>query len=89
MVSKTDTTSTDKLAVIKLGTSQFIIKPGDTIKAEKSSLADNKKVQLTDVLLYSDNTQTLIGTPVLKNVTVSNSSRFHEREKTQGSTIQI
>ncbi len=57
--------------VIKLGSSQFLLKAGDKFKAEKINLPDKKKFSVTDVLLYADDKQTLIGTPTLSNVSVS------------------
>jgi large subunit ribosomal protein L21 len=66
-----------KLAVIKTGGKQYLIKQGDKIRIEKiegpasaKATAGKKDVNFTDVLLIADDKKVEIGTPVIKNAKV-------------------
>jgi large subunit ribosomal protein L21 len=65
-----------KYAIIALGGKQFIVEEGLEIKLERQ---DKPK---TEVLFYKDDKKTLIGSPVLKDVSVKLSKVKDYTEKT-------
>jgi len=76
----TKATNSGKLAVIKTGGRQFVVREGQTIKIEKLPLkagkktdkedGKNREVKFDQVFLISDSGKVEIGTPTLKeNVT--------------------
>lgn len=54
------------IAVVQIGAHQYSVKPEQTISVEKLNLKKGEKISFDQVLLYSDNKQTLIGTPFVK-----------------------
>ncbi len=65
-----------KLAVIKTGGKQYIVRVGDSIKIEKLSSSDKKieegtKVDFDEVLLVEEGEKLSIGTPFVESSTVS------------------
>jgi large subunit ribosomal protein L21 len=52
-------------AIIETGGKQHLVKKGDIINVEL--LDTNENVSFTDVLLYSDDKTTKVGSPVLQN----------------------
>lgn len=60
------------LAVIQTGGKQYQVSPGQTIKIEKLNLErpEDKEVQFTEVLLWSDGQKTLVGKPFVAGAKV-------------------
>ena len=59
-----------KLAVIKTGGKQYLVKEGDKLKLSKIIANEDDCVNFDDVLLVSDK-ETKIGTPLIEGVKVS------------------
>jgi len=59
-----------KLAIIKSGGKQYLIKERDKIKIEKLDKKGGKDVSFTEVLLVADDKHVEIGTPLIKNAKV-------------------
>ncbi len=55
----------EKYAVIKLGTRQYVVHENDVFEVEKQD-----KPLKAEVLFYSDGSKSMVGEPVLKDVTV-------------------
>jgi len=60
----------EKLAVIKTGGKQYIVKENDIIEIELIEAEEGKEVIFTEVLLFADGDKVEIGQPVLNNVQV-------------------
>jgi len=60
----------DSLAVVKLGSQQFLIKVGDVFETEKIEAKPGEVISASEVLLYHDDKKTLVGTPIVENVKV-------------------
>lgn len=59
------------LAVIKTGGKQYIVKPGDKLKVEKLDKKEGEDIVFSDVLLVEKNKKIDIGSPMVKDATVS------------------
>ena len=59
-----------KLAVIKTGGKQYLIKEGDKLKLEKISAKEGDNIEFDNVLLVADE-GVKIGTPLVEGVKVS------------------
>ncbi len=59
-----------KLAIIKTGGKQYIVKEGDKLKVEKINAKEGDEINFEDVLLVADNV-VKIGTPKLESANVS------------------
>lgn len=59
------------IAVVQVGTHQYKISEGDAIKTQRLDGKKGDKVNLEQVLLYSDGTKTQIGRPFLKDVSIN------------------
>ena len=59
------------IAVIESGSKQYTISEGSIIDVEKLNAEVGSKVSLDNVLLYSDDKNTLVGQPKLSNVKIS------------------
>lgn len=59
-----------KIAIIKTGGKQYLVKEGDKIRIEKISALEGEEVNFGDVLLVFDK-YIKIGTPFLKDTMVS------------------
>lgn len=84
--SKTEKKPSEKkadVAVIASGSHQFIVHVGDILSLEKLSYGKDNKVTFNDVLLFSSETETLVGQPTLDNVTVSAEVLSTEKDKKQ------
>ncbi len=57
-------------AVIKLGSKQFLVKEGDKIITEKTTVPESGLLTVSDVLLTFDGTDTNIGTPLVEKAQV-------------------
>ncbi|MEK6778753.1 MAG: 50S ribosomal protein L21 [Candidatus Deferrimicrobiota bacterium] len=57
-------------AVIRSGGKQYRVSPGDIVTVEKLEVEAGATVELTDVLLVSNNGGTTVGTPVVANAKV-------------------
>ena len=61
-----------KIAVIKTGGKQYIVKEGDTLKVEKIiGLKEGDSVSFKEVLLSANGTSAKIGTPVVPSAEVT------------------
>lgn len=57
-------------AVIRSGGKQYRVSPGDIVTVEKLEVEAGSTVELTDVLLVSNDGGTTVGTPVVPNAMV-------------------
>ena len=57
-------------AVFRSGGKQYRVSPGDIVTVEKLEVEDGVSVELTDVLLVSDDGGTTVGKPVVPNAKV-------------------
>lgn len=57
-------------AVIKTGGKQYTVSQNDVLRVEKLDLEPGAKVEITDVLLVGDATNTTVGNPFVKNAKV-------------------
>lgn len=57
-------------AVIKTGGKQYKVAEGEVLRVEKLNAEVNTTVELTDVLLVSNNGEVKVGTPVVENAKV-------------------
>lgn len=62
--------SPNSFAVIELCSHQYTVRAGDTIKVEKLELKEGEKFNLSEVLLFSSEEDTFIGTPFVVGATV-------------------
>jgi large subunit ribosomal protein L21 len=58
-------------AVIRTGSKQYRVAPGDLITVEKLQVEEGKKHSFTDVLLYNDGENTIVSQKELAKVRVS------------------
>ena len=70
------------LAVIKTGGKQYKVKEGDFISVEKLSLDLGAKLEISDVLMVEKDGDVKVGTPYVKNASVSASVIEHKKHKT-------
>jgi len=64
----TKETQSDKLAVIRTGSKQYLVREGQTIKIEKiKDVSDSKKISFDEVLMIAEGDKVSFGTPTLKN----------------------
>lgn len=61
----------DMYAVIRTGSKQYRVSPGDVITIEKLDLPEGKKCQFDDVVLYHDGDNVVVGPRELAKVRVS------------------
>jgi large subunit ribosomal protein L21 len=52
-------------AVVRTGSKQYRVEPGQELLVEKLEVEPGQPFQLTDVLLYSNGEQVSIGTPIV------------------------
>ncbi|MEI7690710.1 MAG: 50S ribosomal protein L21 [bacterium] len=67
---KTKEAKSEKLAVIKTGGKQYVVKENDVIEVELIEAEEGKEVIFTEVLLFAEGDTVDIGQPILKNVQV-------------------
>lgn len=60
-----------KFAVVKVSGSQFEVKEGDLIEVSRLSAKEGEKVDLEEVLLFSDEGKVKVGKPTVEGVKVS------------------
>lgn len=72
-----------KIAVIKTGGKQYLIKEGDNLDIEKVDAKEGKKASFKDVLLIADTDgkEVEIGTPLVKGKTVEVNIEKQFRDK--------
>jgi len=56
----------EKIAVIKIGGKQYLVKPGEKIKVEKVETEEGKKEKISEVLLVAEKDKVEIGQPFCK-----------------------
>jgi large subunit ribosomal protein L21 len=66
-------------AVVKTGGKQYCVKPGDVLKVEKLDRDVASPIDLTEVLLFSNDGKVVVGTPVVAGVRVSAEILRHTR----------
>lgn len=59
-----------KLAVIKTGGKQYIVKEGDALKVEKLPYEQSKSFTFEEILLVADGDKVAIGTPLVSGAKV-------------------
>lgn len=75
--SKVDAEASSEFAVIKAGGKQYKVAVGDTITIEKIKMADGTEykkgddIVFSDVLMFDNGKDTLIGTPVVSGMQVA------------------
>lgn len=57
-------------AVIRTGGKQYLVSPGQKLKVEKLDAKEGGKIVFNEVLLFSDDKKTEIGTPLVKGAKV-------------------
>jgi large subunit ribosomal protein L21 len=72
-------------AVIRIGKSQFTVKPHDIISVDRLVGDVGSELPVTDVLFVDDDKHISIGTPLVQNVKVSAKIVAHD----QGEKLQI
>jgi len=72
-----------KIAVIKTGGKQYVVKAKDKIKVEKLNIAAGQKVKF-DTLLMADGDQVEIGLPTLTDKVEGTVLRFGRGDKVRG-----
>jgi len=68
-------------AVIKTGGKQYKVCPGEVLRVEKLDAEVGSEVEMPEVLMVVDNTQTRIGKPVVESATVQAQILEHGRGK--------
>lgn len=68
-------------AVIRAGSKQYRVKPGDTLRVEKVTAEAGSKVEIRDVLMVEKDGQVQLGTPLVSNATVEATILGHDRSK--------
>lgn len=72
MVKAKTQSEISKIAVIKTGGKQYLVKEGDTLKIEKIiGLKEGDKVSFKEILLTSNGSEAKIGTPVVSSSEVT------------------
>lgn len=75
------TKKTSKLAVIRTGGKQYLVKEGDTIDIEKIDAKEGEKVKFEDVLLSFDEKKVEIGQPqISKKIVGEVVSQFKDKK---------
>lgn len=64
-------------AIVEIGSKQYRVSPQDEIDVERLEIEEGKTAILDKVLLFSDNTNILIGRPYLKDVKIKASVLKH------------
>ncbi len=70
-----------KYAIIQLQGKQYRVEEGQKLTVDRIAEDPKKKIVIKDVLLYTDGTKTLIGTPKVEGVTVQATVEEHARAK--------
>ena len=68
-------------AIIRTGGKQYPVREGDVLKVEKLGAEPGTTVSLDDVLYYSDEKQTFVGSPVLDNVKLEATVLRHGKDR--------
>lgn len=61
----------EKLAVIRTGGKQYIVRKGDTLRIEKLDASEGTSLTFGDVLLVAEGEMVKVGTPVVSNASVA------------------
>jgi len=67
-------------AVIESGGKQYRVSPGDVIQVEKLDAPEGQTVDLSQVLMVSDDQGVRVGNPVLAGATVTATVKSHGRD---------
>ena len=68
-------------AVIESGGKQYKVEPGDWIKVEKLDSEEGSLVELSNVLVVSQNDKTIIGNPSIEGARVTATIASHGKDK--------
>ena len=58
-------------AVFQTGGKQYRVSPGDTVRVESLDVPTSGKINIKDVLLYSENGSLTIGSPIVEGASIS------------------
>ena len=58
-------------AVFQTGGKQYRVSPGDTVRVESLDVPTSGKININDVLLYSENGSLTIGSPIVEGASIS------------------
>lgn len=58
------------LAVVKIGSSEYLVEEGSVIDVQKLDGEANKKLTLTEIKLINDGKKTLVGQPLVKGASI-------------------
>lgn len=70
-----------EFAVIKTGGKQYIVSPGQKIKIEKLEIEEGNECIFDEVLLYKNDKEIIIGTPLIQNLKVAGKILRQEKGK--------
>ena len=70
-----------KLAVIRTGGKQYIVREGDTLRIEKIDASEGTPLTFGDVLLVAEGEHAKVGAPIVPNTTVAASILQQGRAK--------
>ncbi len=68
-------------AILKTGSKQYRVKPGDVIDVEKLPVEEGSSVELTDVLAVSRNDEVVLGNPLVPNASILAQVRAQDKDK--------
>ena len=68
-------------AIIKTGSKQYKVKPGDVVDVEKLPAEEGSSVELTDVLAISRDGELIVGNPLVPESSVVAQVRSQARDK--------
>ncbi|MDR1234190.1 MAG: 50S ribosomal protein L21 [Holosporales bacterium] len=68
-------------AILKTGGKQYCVKPGDVIKVEKLDHEPSAVISLDEILLTSNDGNTVVGAPFIKEASVSAEILKHVKGK--------
>lgn len=70
-----------RYAVIKTGGKQYTVSAGQVLEIEKLDVAPGSEIQLTDVLMVSDDGSVTTGKPLVEGATVTARVLAQDRDK--------
>ena len=70
-----------QFAVIKTGGKQYLVTPGQKLKAEKLPYKEGEKLVFDDILLVADEKKVEIGTPIIQGARVEGKIVKQGRDK--------
>jgi len=74
-----------KYAVIRASGAQYLVKKGDVIALDRRDEAPDTIIEFSDVLLYTNDDKTVVGSPVVERMSVTGKVLDH----TKGEKIRV